>query len=131
VLFSIAKALRENGDRVVYFAGYKRGEDLFKQDEIEAATDQVIWCTDAGVEITPRRAQDRHFRGNIVEAMVAYAKPRARGRALRAARRAPHHRHRQRSHDERRARGAARRAGAASSIRSTSASAASTRRCSA
>jgi NADPH-dependent glutamate synthase beta subunit-like oxidoreductase/NAD(P)H-flavin reductase len=73
VLFSIARALREKRNRVVYFAGYKRGEDLFKREEIEAATDQVIWATDTGVEIAPRRTQDTHFRGNIVQAMVAYA----------------------------------------------------------
>jgi NAD(P)H-flavin reductase len=74
VLFSIAKALKARGAHVIYFAGYKKGEDLFKQEEIEAATDQVVWCTDTGVEIAPRRASDRHFRGNIVQAMVAYAK---------------------------------------------------------
>ncbi|MBM4358668.1 MAG: FAD-dependent oxidoreductase [Deltaproteobacteria bacterium] len=73
VLFSIARALRAKGDKVVYFAGYKKGEDLFKQDDVEAATDQVIWCTDSGVEIAPRRANDFHFRGNIVQAMLAYA----------------------------------------------------------
>ena len=73
VLFSIAKALKENGNRVVYFAGYKDGKDLFKREEIEAATDQVIWATDTGVEIAPRRPQDAHFRGNIVQAMKAYA----------------------------------------------------------
>ncbi|MEO5726378.1 MAG: pyridine nucleotide-disulfide oxidoreductase, partial [Byssovorax sp.] len=73
VLFSIAKALRSEGARVIYFAGYKNGADLFKQDDIEVATDQVIWCSDIGVEITPRRPQDRHFRGNIVQAMKAYA----------------------------------------------------------
>ncbi len=73
VLFSIAKALKARGDRVVYFAGYKKGEDLFKQDEIEVATDQVIWCTDTGAEIAPRRPMDRHYRGNIVQAMTAYA----------------------------------------------------------
>jgi NAD(P)H-flavin reductase len=73
VLFSIARALRENNCRVVYFAGYKKGEDLFKREEIEAATDQIVWATDTGAEIEPRRAQDRHFRGNIVQAMKAYA----------------------------------------------------------
>jgi NAD(P)H-flavin reductase len=73
VLFSIAKALRDNGNKVIYFAGYKRGEDLFKREEIEAATDQVIWSTDTGVEIVAQRPQDAHFRGNIVQAMVAYA----------------------------------------------------------
>ncbi len=73
VLFSIAKALRENGNQVIYFAGYKKGEDLFKREEIENATDQVIWSTDIGAEITAARPQDAHFRGNIVQAMVAYA----------------------------------------------------------
>ncbi len=72
VLFSIAKALRGNGNRVIYFAGYKKGEDLFKREDIEAATDQVIWSTDTGVEIAPGRPQDAHFRGNIVQAMLAY-----------------------------------------------------------
>jgi NADPH-dependent glutamate synthase beta subunit-like oxidoreductase/NAD(P)H-flavin reductase len=73
VLFSIAKALKESDNRVVYFAGYKDGKDLFKREEIEAATDQVVWATDTGVEIAPRRPQDSHFRGNIVQAMKAYA----------------------------------------------------------
>jgi len=73
VLFSIAKALRDNGNRVIYFAGYRNGADLFKRQEIEAATDQVIWSSDAGPEIAPARPQDAHFRGNIVQSMVAYA----------------------------------------------------------
>jgi NAD(P)H-flavin reductase len=72
VLFSIAKAMREHGNTVIYFAGYKRGEDLFKREEIEAGTDQVIWSTDIGATIEPRRPQDSHFRGNIVQAVLAY-----------------------------------------------------------
>jgi NADPH-dependent glutamate synthase beta subunit-like oxidoreductase/NAD(P)H-flavin reductase len=74
VLFSIAKALKANGNRVVYFAGYKKGEDLYKREEIESDTDQVVWSTDTGAPIAPGRPQDTHFRGNIVQAMVAYAK---------------------------------------------------------
>ncbi|MFL6286271.1 MAG: FAD-dependent oxidoreductase, partial [Pyrinomonadaceae bacterium] len=73
VLFSIAKALKSAGNRVIYFAGYKDGKDLFKREEIEEATDQVIWSTDTGREVEPRRAQDRHFRGNIVQAILGYA----------------------------------------------------------
>ncbi len=72
VLFSIAKALKENNNKVIYFAGYKNGEDLFKREEVEAATDQVIWSTDAGSLIEPHREQDAHFRGNIIQAMLAY-----------------------------------------------------------
>lgn len=73
VLFSIAKALREKQNKVIYFAGYKNGADLFKREEIENATDEVVWATDFGDEIVPQRPQDAHFRGNIVQAMIAYA----------------------------------------------------------
>jgi NAD(P)H-flavin reductase len=76
VLFSIARALREKNNKVIYFAGYKNGADLFKREEIENATDQVVWATDFGNEIAPQRPQDSHFRGNIVQAMIAYAEGR-------------------------------------------------------
>ena len=76
VLFSIAKALKAQGNRVLYFAGYKNGADLFKREDIEVGTDQVIWASDMGEAIEPHRPQDHHFRGNIVEAMVAYAEGR-------------------------------------------------------
>ena len=73
VLFSIARALKDNGCKVVYFAGYKKREDVFKRDEIEAGTDQVIWSVDAGDPIEARRPQDLQFAGNIVQAMLWYA----------------------------------------------------------
>ncbi|MBX3289009.1 MAG: FAD-dependent oxidoreductase [Acidobacteria bacterium] len=82
VLFSIAKALRDNGNRVIYFAGYKNGADLFKREEIENATDQIIWATDFGTEIEPHRPQDAHFRGNIVQAMIAYAEGNLGGQSV-------------------------------------------------
>jgi len=81
VLFSIAKAMRERGNTVIYFAGYKKGEDLFKREDIEAATDQVVWSTDTGAAIVPGRPQDAHFRGNIVQAVLAYQAG-ALGRAI-------------------------------------------------
>ncbi|HKR62217.1 MAG TPA: FAD-dependent oxidoreductase [Thermoanaerobaculia bacterium] len=73
VLFSIARALKDNGCRVVYFAGYKKAADVFKRDEIEAGTDQVIWSVDAGDPIDPRRPHDLGFTGNIVQSMLWYA----------------------------------------------------------
>ena len=76
VLFSIARALKAQGNQVIYFAGYKNTADLFKREDIEAATDQVIWASDSGPEIAPHRPQDAHFRGNIIHAMVAYAEGR-------------------------------------------------------
>lgn len=74
VLFSIAKAMKEKGNRVIYFAGYRSSNDLFKQDEVEEATDQVIWSNDTGDKIKPRRKQDKSINANIVQAIAAYAK---------------------------------------------------------
>ncbi|CAA9892520.1 Oxidoreductase FAD/NAD(P)-binding domain protein [Candidatus Methylobacter favarea] len=77
VLFSIGKALRAAGNRVIYFAGYKYRQDVFKIEDIEAASDLIIWSVDKGpgVEAIPTtRPQDKTFVGNILECMTAYAK---------------------------------------------------------
>ena len=77
VLFSIGKALRTAGNRVVYFAGYKFAQDRFKVEDVEAAADLIIWAVDKGEgvqAIVPTRPQDKSFVGNILECMVAYAK---------------------------------------------------------
>jgi NAD(P)H-flavin reductase len=74
VLFSIARSLKAAGCKVVYFAGFRQRSDVFKREEIEADTDQVVWSVDAGELIETRRAQDSAFRGNVVQAMLAYAK---------------------------------------------------------
>ncbi len=73
VLFSIGRAFREAGSRVLYFAGYKRLEDRYKVAEIEAAADVVVWAADEAPGFTPSRPQDRGFHGTIVDAMLAYA----------------------------------------------------------
>ena len=74
VLFSIGQRFRENGSKVVYFAGYKKIIDRYKVEEIERAADVVIWCCDEAPGFTPDRVQDKAFVGNIVEAMAAYGR---------------------------------------------------------
>jgi len=74
VLLSISRALKARNCKVLYFAGYKNTTDLFKQHEIEEATDQMIWATDSGEAIKTNRPQDRTFVGNIVKAIEAYGK---------------------------------------------------------
>ena len=76
VLFSIGEAFRKAGSEVLYFAGYKRVIDRYKEAEIENAADVVIWCCDEQPGFAPRRPQDRSFVGNIVQAMDAYAQGR-------------------------------------------------------
>ena len=73
VLFSIGAALKAMGSRVLYFAGYKKMIDRYKVEEIEAASDLVVWCSDQGPGFKPQRAQDKTFVGNIVTALHDYA----------------------------------------------------------
>jgi NAD(P)H-flavin reductase len=73
VLFSIGRALRAAGSKVIYFAGYKQLADRYRVEDIEAASDVVVWCCDEAPGFAPRRPQDRAFVGNIVQAMHAYA----------------------------------------------------------
>jgi NAD(P)H-flavin reductase len=82
VLFSIGRALRAAGSKVIYFAGYKEMSDRYRVDDIEASSDVVIWCCDEAPGFKPRRPQDRAFVGNIVQAMHAYASGDLGGQAV-------------------------------------------------
>ena len=73
VLFSIGAAFRALGSKVLYFAGYKKMIDRYKVEEIEAASDVIVWCCDEAPGFVPTRSQDKHFVGNMVQAMLAYA----------------------------------------------------------
>ena len=82
VLFSIGRALRAAGSKVIYFAGYKHLADRYRVEDIEAASDVVVWCCDEAPGYAPRRSQDRAFVGNIVQAMDAYASGRLGAQAV-------------------------------------------------
>jgi NADPH-dependent glutamate synthase beta subunit-like oxidoreductase/NAD(P)H-flavin reductase len=80
VLLSISRAMRAKGCKVLYFAGYKKGADIFKKKEIEDGTDQVVWAVDKGsAPISADRPQDKTFVGNIVEAILSYGKGELQG----------------------------------------------------
>lgn len=74
VLFSIGAAARAAGCKVLYFAGYKKLVDRYKIAEIEAAADTIVWCCDEAPGFQPSRPGDASYVGNIVQAMVAYAR---------------------------------------------------------
>ncbi len=78
VLFSIGRAAREAGSRVLYFAAYRTPLDRYKVAEIERAADAVVWCCEEapGFRPNPARPQDRSVVGNIVAGMRAYAEGR-------------------------------------------------------
>ncbi|MGH6962114.1 MAG: pyridine nucleotide-disulfide oxidoreductase, partial [Dongiaceae bacterium] len=82
VLFSIGRALRAAGSKVLYFAGYKRVQDRYKVAEIEAAADVVVWACDEAPGFAPGRPQDAAFVGNIVAAMVAWQEGRLGAKSI-------------------------------------------------
>ena len=82
VLFSIGQALRANGSRVVYFAGYKRAIDRYKVAEIERAADTIVWCCDEAPGFRATRPGDKAFVGNIVAAIDAYGSGRLGPQAI-------------------------------------------------
>jgi NADPH-dependent glutamate synthase beta subunit-like oxidoreductase/NAD(P)H-flavin reductase len=72
VLFSIGAACRAAGNRVLYFAGYKKLQDRYKVAEIEAAADEIIWCCDEAPGFAPTRSQDSAYVGNMLQALLAH-----------------------------------------------------------
>ena len=72
VLFSIGRALRAAGSRVLYFAGYKQVADRYRVADIEAAADVVVWACDEAPGFAPTRSKDATFVGTIVDAIAAY-----------------------------------------------------------
>ncbi len=69
VLFSIAAALKENGNEITYFAAYKSLQDLFYRSKIEKSCDQVVWCFEAVNIFEDLRPQDHLIRGTVIDAL--------------------------------------------------------------
>ncbi len=82
VLFSIGRAMREAGSRVLYAAGYRSARDRYKAAEIETAADVVVWACDEAPGFEPGRPQDRAAVADVVEAIVAYQEGRLGERTI-------------------------------------------------
>jgi hypothetical protein len=65
-MLDLGPALRARGNRVLYFAAYPAREALFRQDELERAADQIVWCTATGEPIDARRDSDDTVMGSDV-----------------------------------------------------------------
>ncbi|WP_341757138.1 MULTISPECIES: FAD-dependent oxidoreductase [unclassified Candidatus Tisiphia] len=71
VLCSIAKALKNNNCKIIYFAGYKNLQDRFYQEKIEESADIVIWCCEEGI-LSKNRSQDISVKGDLLYAIMGY-----------------------------------------------------------
>ena len=72
-LRAVGPVMRQKKTRVLHVALYDRAEDMYLQDQLEAASDATLWITKQGTPIKPRRAQDRSATGEAVDIVRRYA----------------------------------------------------------
>ncbi len=72
-LAAIGKEYKKHGCKIIFFAGYRKNEYLIRQNEIEEASDMVVYAVDDELpNITLNRKGDQQFHGNVIDAIVAY-----------------------------------------------------------
>lgn len=70
---SVGTALRAAGNKVLYIAGFRDAQEVYCQDELEAAADKIIWVTETGTPVKTRRYQDFAITGEFMSAILKYA----------------------------------------------------------
>ena len=58
IMLDLAPVLREAGNKITYIATLAQASEMDKMDELEASTDQIIWCVQKGDKLEARRPQD-------------------------------------------------------------------------
>ena len=67
VMLALGPALRAAGNRVLFFALQRAQSDISQRDELEAAADQVVWCTPGEPLVPARRPQDLSAGGDFID----------------------------------------------------------------
>ncbi len=70
VMLDLGPALRAANNRLLMFAAFGGSDELYHQAELEAAIDQIVWCTAQGELIASRRDQDRSVAGSDVIELI-------------------------------------------------------------
>jgi len=68
----VAKALKNQGCHVIYFAGYKTQKGRFYPERIEVFSDKVVYSCEEQI-FEPRRKSDYNVEGNIIDS-ISHAK---------------------------------------------------------
>ena len=69
---AIAPALKAAGNKLLFFISFRNPGEAFCRDEFEQSCDEIVWVSLDG-EIKPGRAQDKHYTGDVRDALKAYA----------------------------------------------------------
>jgi NADPH-dependent glutamate synthase beta subunit-like oxidoreductase/NAD(P)H-flavin reductase len=70
---AVGPALRAAGNRVLYIAGFQTAEEVYCQDDLEAAADVIVWITARGEPVPTRRPQDCSTSGDFLTKLTDYA----------------------------------------------------------
>lgn len=70
IMLDLGPALKAAGNRVVYVAAFNSAHEVDRQDELEKASDQIIWVVGQGNRIEARRPQDISVMGNDAIAVL-------------------------------------------------------------
>lgn len=71
---AVGPVLRAAGNKVFYVAGFRTRDEVYCQNELEAAADVILWVVETGEPIQARRAQDHSVTGEIMEELLKYAR---------------------------------------------------------
>jgi len=74
LLTSYGHALKEYGNRVIFFGIFNSKNEIYFKKQIEQIADQIIWCTAEGEPIASHRPQDKSFTGDPLTVLLEYAK---------------------------------------------------------
>ena len=72
-LRSLGPIFRRAGHRIFYVAMMETAEELFCREELEAASDAILWLTEKGEKVDSIRPQDRTRQGELISALRDYA----------------------------------------------------------
>ena len=70
---SLGPIFRRAGHRIFYIAMMETAEELFCKEELEAASDAILWLTKKGKKINAARPQDRTRQGELISVLHDYA----------------------------------------------------------
>jgi NADPH-dependent glutamate synthase beta subunit-like oxidoreductase/NAD(P)H-flavin reductase len=70
---AVGPAMRAAGNRVLYIAGFQTADEVYCQDDLEAAADVIVWITASGVPVPARRPQDCSASGDFLDILTRYA----------------------------------------------------------
>lgn len=73
-LHSYGEALRAQGNRVIFIGIFQHRDEVYCQETLENVTDYILWITQSGRLITPKRIEDYSTKGSVVDNILHYAK---------------------------------------------------------